>query len=101
MGMSDAFASAELLAEAIHGGLVGQLPIEGALSDYQDKRDAMTANGYALTLSTARLPSLTPRLEAFYRAAAHQPEVICRIFGVIGGSIPIGELFGAEHDMEK
>jgi flavin-dependent dehydrogenase len=92
MGMSDAFASAELLAEAIDGSLVGQRPIDGALSDYQNKRDALTANGYALTLSTARLAPLTPRLEAFYRAAAEQPEVICRIFGVIGGSLPIGEL---------
>jgi flavin-dependent dehydrogenase len=93
MGMSDAFASAELLAEAIDEGLVGLRPIEGALSDYQNKRDALTANGYALTLSTARLAPLSPRLEAFYRAAADQPEVICRIFGVIGGSLPIGELF--------
>jgi flavin-dependent dehydrogenase len=92
MGMSDAFASAELLAEAIGEGLVGRRPIDGALSDYQNKRDALTANGYALTLSTARLAPLTPRLEAFYRAAADQPEVICRIFGVIGGSLPIGEL---------
>ncbi len=92
MGMSDAFASAEVLAEAIDGGLVGQRSIDRALSDYQNKRDALTANGYALTLSTARLTPLAPRLEAFYRAAADQPEVICRIFGVIGGSIPIGEL---------
>jgi hypothetical protein len=62
---------------------------DGALYDYQNKRDALTANGYALTLSTARLAPLTPRLEAFYRAAADQPEAICRIFGVIGGSDPI------------
>jgi flavin-dependent dehydrogenase len=92
MGMSDAFASAELLAEAISAGLVGQRSIDDALSDYQDKRDALTANGYALTLSTARLAALTPRLESFYRAAEGQPEVICRIFGIIGGSLPMGEL---------
>jgi 2-polyprenyl-6-methoxyphenol hydroxylase-like FAD-dependent oxidoreductase len=92
MGMSDAFASAELLAEAINAGLVGQRPIDGALCDYQNKRDALTENGYALTLSTALLAPLSPRLEAFYRAAADQPEVIRRIFGVIGGSLPIGDL---------
>ena len=79
MGMSDAFASAELLAEAIDESLVGRRPLDGALSDYQNKRDALTANGYALTLSTARLAPLTPRLEAFYRAAADQPEAIRRI----------------------
>jgi 2-polyprenyl-6-methoxyphenol hydroxylase-like FAD-dependent oxidoreductase len=95
MGMSDAFASAELLAEAINAGLVGQRPIDAALFDYQNKRDALTANGYALALSTARLAPLTPELEAFYGAAADQPEVIRRIFGVIGGSLPIGMLL--EH----
>ena len=94
MGMSDAFTSAELLAESINEGLVGQRPMERALAHYQNQRDALTANGYALTLSTARLAPLTPRLEAFYGAAADQPEVIRRIFGVIGGSIPIGQLLG-------
>jgi len=88
----DAFASAELLAEAINQGLVGQRPLDGALSDYQNNRDALTANGYALSLSTARLAPLTPRLEAFYGAAADQPDVVRRIFGVIGGSLPTGML---------
>jgi hypothetical protein len=75
MGMSDAFASAELLADAIDRGLVGDRPFDDALSNYQDERDALTANGFELTLSTARLAPLSPRLEAFYRAAADQPEV--------------------------
>jgi flavin-dependent dehydrogenase len=92
MGMSDAFASAELLAEAINAGLIGEQPLDDALSEYQNERDALTANGYALALSTARLASLTPRLEAFYGAAVDQPDVIRRIFGVIGGSIPYGKL---------
>ena len=97
MGMSDAFASAELLADAIDGALVGQRPFDDTLSEYQDKRDALTANGFELTLSTARLAPLSPRLEAFYRAAAGEPEVICRIFGVLGGSLPIEELSRAGH----
>ena len=92
MGMSDAFASAELLSEAINESLEGRRTFGGSLFDYQKKRDALTANGYALTLSTARLAPLTPRLEAFYRAAEDRPEVISRIFGVIGGSLPMGEL---------
>jgi 2-polyprenyl-6-methoxyphenol hydroxylase-like FAD-dependent oxidoreductase len=97
MGMSDAFASAELLADAIDGALVGQRPFDDTLSEYQDKRDALTANGFELTLSTARLAPLSPRLEAFYRAAAGEPEVVCRIFGVLGGSLPIEELSRAGH----
>jgi hypothetical protein len=95
--MSDAFTSADLLADAIDMGLAGHRPIDDALSNYQDKRDALTTNGFELTLSTARLAPLSGRLEAFYRDAADQPEAICRIFGVLGGSLPIGELSRAGH----
>ena len=40
MGMSDAFIAAELLAEAIHDGLTGHQPMDDALADYQQRRDA-------------------------------------------------------------
>jgi len=93
MGMSDAFVSAELMAEAIHDGLGGSRPMDDALADYQRRRDARTANGFELTLSTARLAPLSASHEAFYRAAAGQPEVVRQIFGVLGGSIPIGEVY--------
>ena len=92
MGMSDAFGSAELLAAAIDESLRGRRALDSSLSDYQTQRDALTANGFALTLSTARLAPLTSRFEAFYRAAEDRPELISRIFGVIGGSLPMGEL---------
>ena len=93
MGMSDAFMAADLVAEAIDQGLAGCVPIDASLAAYQRHRDERTANGYALTLSTARLAALSPRMEAFYREAADQPSTITRIFGVLGGSIPMGELF--------
>ena len=93
MGMSDAFQAAELLAEAIHDGLAGHRPMDDALARYQQRRDALTANGYELALSTARLAPLSARLEAFYRAAAARPEVTARVFGVLGGTIPIADLY--------
>ena len=52
----------------------------------------LTANGFELTLSTARLAALSPRMEAFYRQAVGQPDAVSRIFGVLGGSIPMREL---------
>jgi 2-polyprenyl-6-methoxyphenol hydroxylase-like FAD-dependent oxidoreductase len=97
MGMSDAFVSAQLLANEIDSGLVGHQPMDDALATYQVDRDALTTNGFELTLSTARLAPLSRRREAFYRAAAENPEEICRIFGVLGGSLPIGELSLAGH----
>ena len=62
--------------------------MDQALASYQQRRDAMTANGFELTLSTARLTPLSPRLEALYRTAADQPEIARHVFGVLGGSIP-------------
>jgi flavin-dependent dehydrogenase len=93
MGISDAFLSADLLAQAIDDGLTGRRPIDDALAAYQHRRDALTANGFDLTLSTARLAPLSARLEAFYRAAAGQPDVVQQILGVLGGSIPITAVY--------
>ena len=92
MGMSDAFMAADLLAEAIDHGLAGRVPLDASLAAYQRHRDDLTANGFALTLSTARLAPLSPRMEMFYREAAEQPETICRVFGVLGGSVPMRKL---------
>jgi flavin-dependent dehydrogenase len=97
MGMSDAFQAAELLAEAIHDGLAGHRPLDQAVSGYQHRRDALTGSGFDLTLSTARLAPLPPRLEAFYRAAAQQPEVSRQIFGVLGGSVPAADVYPDRH----
>jgi flavin-dependent dehydrogenase len=93
MGMSDAFQAAELLAEAIHDGLAGHRPLDPAVSGYQHRRDALTGGGFDLTLSTARLAPLRPRLEAFYRTAAQQPELARQIFGVLGGSVPAAGVY--------
>jgi flavin-dependent dehydrogenase len=97
MGISDAFLAADLLADAIHQALSGHQPLDQALASYQRRRDRLTANGFELTLSTARLAPLSPRLEALYRTAADQPEVACHIFGVLGGSIPLTDLHSQAH----
>jgi hypothetical protein len=34
-----------------------------------------------------------PRLEAFYRTAAQQPEVSRQIFGVLGGTLPAADVY--------
>jgi flavin-dependent dehydrogenase len=92
MGMSDAFLAADLLAGAIHDGLTGRQPMDDALACYQDRRDGLTANGFELTLATARLAEIPARHQAFYQAAAEQPDLASRIFGVLGGSIPLADL---------
>jgi 2-polyprenyl-6-methoxyphenol hydroxylase-like FAD-dependent oxidoreductase len=92
MGMSDAFMAADLLADAVCEGLAGDVPMDESLAAYARRRDELTTNGFELTLSTARLAALSPRMERFYREAAGQPDTIDRIFGVLGGSVPMREL---------
>ena len=96
MGIADAVLSADLLAEAIHSARAGR-PVDDALGDYQRQRDQLTADGFELALSTARLAPLSNRLTAFYRAAAAQPEVVARIFGVLGGSVPIRDIYSVPN----
>jgi flavin-dependent dehydrogenase len=93
MGMSDAFIAADVLAEALHDGLDGQRPMDDALAEYQRRRDLLTANGFELSLRTAELAPPSARLDALYRAAKDRPEMVRHIFGVLGGSIPIGDLY--------
>lgn len=93
MGMSDAFLAADLLAQAIDDGLLGRQPMDAALAGYEQRRDALTRNGFELTMQTARLAPLTPRLESFYRTAAERPELTRQVFGVLGGSVPVRDVY--------
>ncbi len=93
MGMSDVFVAAELLANALHQGLDDVRSVDNTVLDYQQGRDAHTIDGFELTLRTARLTPLSPILEAFYRHAAHQPDLVQQIFGVLGGSVPITDVY--------
>jgi 2-polyprenyl-6-methoxyphenol hydroxylase-like FAD-dependent oxidoreductase len=92
MGLSDAFLSAELLAQ--HVGARGTESVaDEAAASYELARDAATAGTFELTLKTAELAPLSAKLEAFYRAAADRPDVIERIFGVLGGTVPVSEVY--------
>jgi flavin-dependent dehydrogenase len=94
MGISDAFASAALLAESLVNAAGDDRSQDQASVCYQQRRDAATANGFDLTLKSAQLPPLTPRLEAFYRTAAEQPRETERIFAVLAGTTPVAEVYG-------
>jgi 2-polyprenyl-6-methoxyphenol hydroxylase-like FAD-dependent oxidoreductase len=97
MGISDAFLAADLLAGAIDDGLTGRQLMDDALAQYQHRRDVLTANGFELTLATARLAPLPARHQALYEAATEDPDLASQIFGVLGGSIPIADVYSDTH----
>jgi 2-polyprenyl-6-methoxyphenol hydroxylase-like FAD-dependent oxidoreductase len=97
MGMSDAFLSAELLAEAIDDTLAGRRSQDEALADYARRRDAATANGFRLTLRTAALESVPEQLLHYYAQAASDPEQIRLILGALGGTLPFDEVYSRKR----
>jgi hypothetical protein len=66
-------------------------------SNYQQQRDAVTENGFELTLRTSRLAPLSARLETPCREASHRPELARQVFGVLAGTIPIRDVFAGDR----
>jgi flavin-dependent dehydrogenase len=97
MGMSDAFLSAELLAEAIDDAIAGRQPEAESLADYGRRRDAATANGFRLTLRTAALEGVPDDLMHYYAHAASDPEQTRLILGALGGALPFHEVYSRER----
>jgi len=58
-GISDAFRSAEWLADAIHAGFSGARPLGEALAEYQRVRDEHFAPMYDLTCGMASLEGIS------------------------------------------
>ena len=53
MGMADAFTAAEVLAGAIHDGLIGITPMDAAVASYQCQRGHVTLDGLQLDIRWA------------------------------------------------
>ncbi len=97
MGISDALTSAALLARAVTDDIDNDIRLDHALARYQHSRDAATANGFDLTLKTAQLAPLSPRMETFYRAVVDQPDATQRVLGVLGGTVPVTEVYTRDY----
>jgi 2-polyprenyl-6-methoxyphenol hydroxylase-like FAD-dependent oxidoreductase len=94
-GMTDAFTSADALADALQRFLTGEQPSDAALADYQRWRDAETSAGWDLTLKAASLLPVSPRTESRLADAAGRSAEVTRIIGALGGAIPVGDVFPA------
>jgi 2-polyprenyl-6-methoxyphenol hydroxylase-like FAD-dependent oxidoreductase len=95
-GMSDAFRDAELLAGAVHDGLSGDTPIRDALGGYELERNRRSRHIYQWTLHAAALADPTP-MAPFLKAIAGDPVERKRFMSVVAGTVPFGEVLGAEN----
>lgn len=97
MGMSDAFLSADLLAESIDDVLAGRRFQDQALAAYTQTRDAATASGFRLTLRTAVLEAVPDQLLRYYARAASDPKQIRLILGALGGTLQFEDVYSRER----
>lgn len=85
-GISYAFTSAEMLAEAIHAGLTGEAELDPALRGYQERRDARWLQHFQFVVSFfANMEPPTPERMALVKAMATNPEVASRFFAFFEG----------------
>jgi hypothetical protein len=67
-------SDAELLANAAHEGLSGQRPLESALAEYHQQRDAATLPEYLENLQWAQLGPIPSDILALRQGLRDKPE---------------------------
>ncbi|MDP1702014.1 MAG: NAD(P)/FAD-dependent oxidoreductase [Aestuariivirga sp.] len=92
-GMTDAFLHAELLAQAINAGFDGNTPMDQALGEYQNKRDASVMPMYGLTNDLARLAPPPPDMTQLMGAIHGNPRATSDFLGIMSGTVGIPEFF--------
>lgn len=90
MGIGDAFLGAELLADAIHAGLAGDL--DAALAAYQQTLRERTGAVFEYTLMSAALKDPAPQAP-LYRAIAARPDMTRLFMSILGGTASFRSLF--------
>jgi 2-polyprenyl-6-methoxyphenol hydroxylase-like FAD-dependent oxidoreductase len=96
-GIADAFRDAELLAEAVGGGLAGRRDLEEALAGYEMARSEASFPMYELTCELAALEPPPPHMQQLFGALRANQGETNRFFGVIAGTVPVQAFFAPEN----
>lgn len=96
-GITDAFRSAEWLAEAIDAGFSGRQSLEQSLADYEEKRNTSEMPYFELTTQLAALEPPPAEVAQLLFALRNNPEQRSRFFGVLSHSVPVQEFFAPEN----
>jgi flavin-dependent dehydrogenase len=96
-GISDAFQSAQWLADAIHAGFSGARPLGDAMADYQRTRDEHLMPAYEMACGLATLAPPPPEIQALYGALIHNQAETDRLIGTFAGTVPIPEFYSPEN----
>jgi flavin-dependent dehydrogenase len=93
MGIGDAFLSAQLMADALAGGLGGEPErLEATLSGYQDAFRESTMPVFDYTVKAAGLKEPASAMPIYARIAQSADETV-RFMDVLAGNIPAKDVF--------
>lgn len=90
-GIMDAFLDAAALAEALHDGWSGRLPLLEALARYEQGRNERAFPLYELTIQQASFQPLPPEQRVLWRALQGNQEDTDRFLGLAGGVTSLQE----------
>src|SRR5262249_38377729 len=96
-GITDAFRDAELLADALHAGLVGTQPPDEALAGHDRTRKQEAPGLFVHTYERASVAAPTVEQQALFGALRASNEDTNRFFGVIAGTVRPDEFFAPEN----
>ncbi|GIV82053.1 MAG: FAD-dependent oxidoreductase [Anaerolineae bacterium] len=96
-GITDAFRDAELLTEAIDAGFSGRRPLEEALAEYEQQRNAASQAIYDFTCQLAMLEPPSLEMQQLFAALRHDQEQTNRFFGVMAGTVSVSAFFAPEN----
>lgn len=99
-GITDAFRSAEWLAQAINDGLSGRQTMAQALVDYEQKRNLSEMPYFELTTQLAALAPPPEEMQQLLAALRDNPDQRSRFFGVFAHSVPVEDFFAPENIQE-
>jgi flavin-dependent dehydrogenase len=96
-GISDSFKQVELLAEAIDAGFSGLKPMEEALAEYEQRRNAGSFPMYEMTCQLAALEPLPAEMLQLFEALRYNQEDTDRFIGVTAATVPVEEFYAPEN----
>ncbi|MEH2535263.1 flavin-dependent dehydrogenase [Bradyrhizobium sp. AZCC 1588] len=96
-GISDAFRSAEAVADALDDSFAGRISLDDAMACYQRVRDDSAMPIFQLTCEFARIEPPPPEMQQLLGAVCGNEETMSDFVSVLAGTVPPPEFFGPEN----
>jgi 2-polyprenyl-6-methoxyphenol hydroxylase-like FAD-dependent oxidoreductase len=96
-GFTDAFFSAQLLADALDAGFSGQSPMEAALAAYEQQRNEHVMPMFDFVCQLASFEPPSPEMQQLFQALYGNEKETSRFLGTIAGTVRIPEFFHPEN----